>query len=111
MSGTQKAMPRNYVLVTAAKDEEACIEKTILSVVAQTVRPLRWVIVNDGSTDGTQALIEEYSKAHPFIHVVLSFGAKNRDYSSKVRAITEGLETISGIEYGFIGNLDADIVV
>src|SRR5579863_6622358 len=42
-----------YVLMTAAYNEEANIQKTIQSVLSQTLRPKRWVIVSDGSTDGT----------------------------------------------------------
>ena len=41
------------VLITPARNEAAFIELTIKSVIAQSVRPLRWVIVSDGSTDGT----------------------------------------------------------
>ena len=46
----------SFVLITAARNEETYIEKTIQSVVAQTVLPLRWVIVNDGSDDATPNL-------------------------------------------------------
>ena len=43
---------RTYVLMTAAYNEEALIEATIRSVLAQTLRPQSWVIVSDNSTDG-----------------------------------------------------------
>src|SRR5664279_3741545 len=42
-----------YVLVTAARNEEAYIENTIKSIISQTVKPEKWVIVSDGSTDRT----------------------------------------------------------
>ena len=48
-------MPLPYVLITPARNEADFIEKTIQSVIAQTVLPLRWVIVSDGSTDDTDA--------------------------------------------------------
>ena len=50
-----------YVLITPARDEANFIELTIKSVVAQTVRPVKWVIVNDGSTDGTEDIVKKYS--------------------------------------------------
>ena len=40
----------NYVLVTPARNERQYIERAILSVIAQTIPPSRWVIVSDGST-------------------------------------------------------------
>jgi glycosyltransferase involved in cell wall biosynthesis len=47
----------SYVLVTPARNEVQFIELTIQSVVAQTMRPLKWVIVSDGSTDGTDEIV------------------------------------------------------
>jgi glycosyltransferase involved in cell wall biosynthesis len=46
-----------YVLVTPARKEAQFIELTIKSMVAQIVRPLKWVIVSDGSTDGTDDIV------------------------------------------------------
>jgi len=53
-----------YALVTPARNEEALIEQTILSVVAQTIRPVRWVIVSDGSTDGTDEIVKRHARHH-----------------------------------------------
>ena len=54
----------SYVLMTAAYNEEAFIEKTITSVLEQTLLPKKWVIVSDNSTDGTDAIIDRYAKQH-----------------------------------------------
>ena len=59
-----------YVLVTPARDEAQFVELTIQSVVAQTVRPLKWVIVSDGSTDGTDEIVNRYASAHPWIELL-----------------------------------------
>jgi len=46
-----------YAVVTPARDEARFLELTIRSVIAQPVRPLRWIIVSDGSTDGTVEIV------------------------------------------------------
>jgi len=46
-----------YVLITAARDEETNIQKTIESVVAQTIKPKKWIIVSDESTDRTEEIV------------------------------------------------------
>jgi glycosyltransferase involved in cell wall biosynthesis len=57
----------SYVLITPARNEEAFIELAIRSVVAQAVRPLRWVIVSEGSTDGTDEIVKKYA-AEPILN-------------------------------------------
>ena len=47
-----------YVLITSARNEEAYIEKTIKSVISQTILPKKWVMVSDGSTDRTEEIIQ-----------------------------------------------------
>ena len=64
------ANPARYILITPARNEEAFIEKTIQSVIKQTVLPIRWVIVNDGSTDGTAAIIARYAALYDWIDVI-----------------------------------------
>jgi glycosyltransferase involved in cell wall biosynthesis len=54
----------SYVLVTPVRDEVATIPRTIDSVVNQTLRPTEWVIVSDGSTDGTNAVVEAAAATH-----------------------------------------------
>ena len=59
-----------YVLITPARNEERFITKTLDSMVAQTLLPERWVIVDDGSTDRTAELVQSYSKRFPWIELV-----------------------------------------
>jgi poly-beta-1,6-N-acetyl-D-glucosamine synthase len=56
-----------YVVITPARDEEARLRFTLDSMVAQTLRPAEWIIVDDGSSDGTAALVQEYSRHHAWI--------------------------------------------
>jgi biofilm PGA synthesis N-glycosyltransferase PgaC len=98
-----------YVLITAARNEEALIERTILSVVAQTRLPERWVIVDDGSTDRTAEIVKTYAKRHPWIELVRRPERLDRNFAGKVHAFNAGLERIQSLEFELIGNLDADI--
>ena len=59
-----------YVLITPARNEEEYIERTIKSVMSQTILPEKWVIVNDGSTDHTYEITMRYAKEYDFIELV-----------------------------------------
>ena len=75
-----------YVLITPARNEAQFIELTIKSVVAQTVRPLKWVIVSDGSTDGTEEIVNKYVADHPWIELVRMPERRERHFAGKVHA-------------------------
>lgn len=99
----------NYVIITPANNEAAFIEQTIAAVIAQTVRPLKWVIVNDASTDQTREIVESHARQHNFIELVNVQRAAGRHFGNKVRAFNTGLERVKNLNFDFIGNLDADI--
>lgn len=98
-----------YVLITPARDEEAFIEQTIKSVVGQTVLPFKWVIVSDGSTDGTDDIVKKYAAKHQWIELVRIPERRERHFAGKVHAFNAGYERIKDLSYDIIGNLDADI--
>lgn len=98
-----------FVLLTAAKNEQNYIELTLQSVIRQTVLPLRWVIVSDGSTDRTDEIVQEYAERHPFIVYVRRSEEEKRNFGSKVRTLQVAAERLAGLEYDYIGNLDADV--
>ena len=100
-----------YILITAAKNEELFIEKTIQSVLNQTIKPERWIIVSDGSTDRTNHIVEQYKNKYKYIDLIALPPNKERNFSSKVNALNEALKKFEGMEYDFIGNLDADITL
>jgi poly-beta-1,6-N-acetyl-D-glucosamine synthase len=102
---------KNYVLITAARNEEKFIEETIKTIIAQTVLPNRWIIVSDGSTDRTDEIVLQYSKKYNFITLLRKTTniVGQVDFSSKVQAIKMGHEMLAGIEYDFIGILDGDV--
>jgi len=100
---------RKYVLVTAAYNEEVLIEDTIRSVVTQRYCPARWVIVSDGSTDNTDAIVNKYAERYNFVQLHRLAGDHPRNFAAQVNAINAGINQLAGSDFDFIGNLDADI--
>lgn len=98
-----------YVIVTPARNEERFIEATLKSVVAQTVKPLRWVIVSDGSTDRTDEIVRRYCETHSWITLERMSERKERHFAGKVHAFNVGYARLQGLEYDCIASLDADI--
>ncbi len=101
-------MPQ-YVLLTAARNEERFLGETITSVLAQTQAPRKWVIVSDGSTDGTEALAIERTRACGFVEVISAARFGERDFGSKVAALKAAEFCLAGLEYDYLGILDADV--
>ena len=98
-----------YTLITPARNEEAYIEKTIRSAIAQTVLPEKWVIVSDGSTDCTDEIVRSYADQNHWMELVRMPERKERHFAAKVRAFNAGYEKVRGDRYEIIGNLDADL--
>jgi poly-beta-1,6-N-acetyl-D-glucosamine synthase len=101
---------KQYVLITPAKNEVANIGKTINSILAQTQKPSQWIIISDGSTDGTDELVLRMTSNIDFITFVrVDKSEPGKNYSKKVEAIKYGISKINIKEYIYIGNLDADV--
>src|ERR1700746_4090656 len=99
----------SYVLVTPARNEASYIESTIKSVVAQTKLPLNWVIVSDGSTDGTDEIVRKFVDKYEWIELVTLPERKERNFAGKVIAFNAGRARMAGLKYDVIGNLDGDV--
>src|SRR6266446_3747148 len=100
----------NYVLITPARNEAAFIEQTIESVVAQMARPAKWVIVSDGSTDGTDEIVKRYA-SHEWIELVRMPERRERHFAGKVHAFNAGYARMAGLAHDVVGNLDADVSI
>jgi poly-beta-1,6-N-acetyl-D-glucosamine synthase len=101
---------KRYVLITAARNEENYIEYPIKSILEQTIKPEKWIIVSDRSTDSTDRIVEKYAADYGFITLLRR--EKTRDdigFASKVFALHLGCQQLEGFDYGFIGHLDADV--
>lgn len=100
-----------YVLMTAAYNEEANIEKTLNSVLSQTLPPKRWVIVSDGSTDRTDEIIRQYEKRCEVIRFLRLSRPPGHSFRSKVVALQAGSKLLEDVHCSFVGNIDGDISV
>jgi glycosyltransferase involved in cell wall biosynthesis len=96
-------------LVTAAYNEEAYIENLLRSVTSQTVLPIKWVIVSDGSTDLTDAIVQRHAERFKFIQLHRITEDHPRNFAAQVHAINAGLALLKDLGCDFVGNLDADV--
>ena len=105
----QQVSHLKYVLVTPARNEETLIEGAIRSVVSQTIRPSRWVIVSDGSTDGTDDIVQRYANEHTWIELLRMPEHRDRTFAAKAMCFNAGYDKVQSGDFDLIGNLDADI--
>ena len=102
--------PRRYAIISPVRDEEAYLRLTARSVVAQTIRPAEWVIVNDGSRDQTPGIIEEYRQQYPWIRAVHRVNRGCRKSGSGVmEAFKDGYAALTCQDWEFIVKLDGDL--
>ena len=109
MNGTRL----QYALITPARNEEAFIELTIQCVVSQTVPPVRWLVVSDGSTDRTNEIVTRYALEHDWIELLEMPPRQSRDFGGKADCINAGYSSLvvrqPSVPFDFVGSLDADI--
>jgi biofilm PGA synthesis N-glycosyltransferase PgaC len=110
-SGDEARPPgRRYLLVTPCRNESATLRTTLDTTLAQTIRPARWVIVDDGSTDETPAILAEYAARHPLITIVTRKDRGARSVGPGViEAFYEGLATVDLDDYDYVCKYDADL--
>lgn len=100
----------SYVLITPVRNEEKYIERTIKSVISQTVTPVEWVIVNDGSSDNTRNIIDKYAERHPWIHTIHRGDRGFRKAGGGViEAFYDGYHSLKSANWNFIVKLDGDL--
>jgi poly-beta-1,6-N-acetyl-D-glucosamine synthase len=97
------------LLITPARNEEEHLENTIRSMIAQTTRPRKWIIVNDGSTDATPAIIDRYASAHAWIERLDMPTHRDRSFAAKANNFNAACRFAGWLSYDVVGNIDADI--
>lgn len=98
-----------YVILSPVHNEEDYIEKTIGSVISQKIKPIEWIIINDGSTDRTKQIVQKYSLEFPWIKIVDRPRRGYRPGGGVVEAFYDGFSNIKNKDYDFIVKLDGDI--
>lgn len=103
-------MSRRYVLISPCRNEAKFMRQTLDTVVAQSIPPAKWVIVDDGSTDETPQILAEYAQRHPWIEVVTRQDRGRRAVGPGViEAFYAGYETINPDDYDYLCKLDLDL--
>ena len=110
ISNIERPGTMSYVVITPVRNEAEFIEKTIHSMIQQTVKATEWVIVNDGSTDRTAEIITRYATEYPWIRLVNREDRGTRQRGKGViEAFYTGYETLTCQDYDFIVKLDGDL--
>jgi poly-beta-1,6-N-acetyl-D-glucosamine synthase len=100
----------SYVLISPCRDEAEYMRRTLDSVMAQSVPPALWVVVDDGSTDDTAAILEDYSSRIPYLKVVRRPNRGRRSVGPGViEAFYSGLEAVALEEFDYVCKLDLDL--
>ena len=106
------AVQRPYCLITPCRDEAAYARQTLDSIVGQSVLPALWVIVDDGSSDDTAAIVQEYADQYDWIRLVRRADRGVRKLGGGViDAFYCGYDTIDPDDYEFVCKLDLDLDV
>jgi len=99
-----------YVVITPVRDEEEFVASTIECMLRQSIQPAEWVIVNDGSTDKTGEIIDDYARRYPWIR---TRHRENRGFRKSgggvVEAFNDGYEALTCRDWHFIAKFDGDL--
>lgn len=100
----------NYTIISPVRNEEEFIEKTLKSVVNQTLKPLEWIIIDDGSTDKTAEIVNNYVKKYDWIKMI---NQQDRGFYYPGKGVVDtfykGFDNISNNNWDFIVKLDCDL--
>jgi glycosyltransferase involved in cell wall biosynthesis len=102
-------IPR-LLIISPVRNEAQYLQRTVDSVIAQTVRPTVWLVVDDGSTDDTPAIVERAVAAHPWIRL---FRRQDRGLrkvgAGVVEAFYDGLNQFNLNDFDYVCKLDGDL--
>ncbi len=100
----------SLLVVSPVRDEAKYLRRTLDSMVAQTVRPIEWIIVDDGSTDETPDIVREYAARYPFIRLETRQDRGFRKLGGGVvAAFNFGKDLARHTDYAYLAKLDGDM--
>jgi poly-beta-1,6-N-acetyl-D-glucosamine synthase len=101
---------RRYLLVSPCRDEAQYLRRTLDSVALQSVPPALWLVVDDGSTDETTAILQEYAKRLPYLRVITRTDRGGRQVGPGViEAFYAGLNEVNLEDFDYLCKLDMDL--
>jgi len=98
-----------YVVITPAHDEAATLPNVADCLAAQSVPPLRWVVVDDASSDGTAGLVREFQSRHGWIDLLSLHRDGERHFGGKAESFNAGVRHVASLPFAYLANLDADV--
>lgn len=103
-------MNRDYLLISPCRNEAEYMRQTLDTVVSQSVRPARWVIVDDGSTDATPQILADYAARHDWIQIVTRKDRGRRAVGPGViEAFYAGYDVAEPDRFTYLCKLDLDL--
>ncbi len=103
-------MDDSYLLISPCRNEADFMVNTLESVVSQSLMPTKWIIVDDGSTDGTSEILRQYSEQYDFIQIVTRDNRGHRSVGPGViEAFYTGLRAVNLNDYEYLCKLDLDL--
>src|SRR5215510_6563991 len=110
MSLSNVTPSRSYLLVSPCRDEAQYLRRTLDSVASQSIPPALWVVVDDGSSDETPAILAEYAARLPYLRIVRREDRGRRSVGPGViEAFYAGLETVDLSQFDYVCKLDLDL--
>lgn len=101
-----------YIIISPVRNEEKYLPNTIKSIVEQTIHPIAYILVDDGSTDKTAEIIKQASSEHPWIHYVGRVDRGERKVGPGViEAFYDGYDKIKDKKFDYICKMDGDLTI
>lgn len=104
-------MDYKYIIISPVRNEERNIEFTINSVLRQTIKPSKWIIIDDGSSDNTPNIIKKYTRNNNWMLLIqlVDRGYYDLNGGGEIKAFYKGYEKIKNEYFDFLVKLDGDI--
>lgn len=101
---------RRYCLISPCRDEAAYARRTLESVAHQTLPPALWIVVDDGSTDQTPSIVEEYAATLPYLRLIRRGNRGHRKVGAGViEAFNVGYAAIAPDDFDYVCKMDLDL--